>query len=123
MIITRAPFRVSFFGGGTDYPDWYMKNGGKVLATTIDKYCYISLRKLPPFFDHNYRIVYSQIESIKDVDDIKHPSVREVLKHYNSSIGLEIHHDGDLPARSGLGTSSSFTVGLVNAMSAFEGEY
>ena len=123
MIITKTPYRISFFGGGTDHPEWYQDHGGKVLATTFDKYCYISLRQLPPFFDHKYRIVYSKIESINDVDDIEHPAVKGVLKYYNSLIGLEIHHDGDLPARSGLGSSSSFTVGMVNAMNAFEGVY
>ena len=123
MIITKTPYRISFFGGGTDHPEWYRHHGGKVLATTFDKYCYISLRQLPPFFDHKYRIVYSKIESINDVDDIEHPAVKEVLKYYNSLTGLEIHHDGDLPARSGLGSSSSFTVGMVNAMNAFEGVY
>ena len=123
MIITKTPYRISFFGGGTDHPEWYRNYGGKVLSTTFDKYCYISLRELPPFFDHKYRIVYSLIESINDINDIKHPSVREVLKYFNSLIGLEIHHDGDLPARSGLGSSSAFTVGLVNAISAFEGKF
>ena len=123
MIITKTPYRISFFGGGTDHPELYRHHGGKVLATTFDKYCYISLRQLPPFFDHKYRIVYSKIESINDVDDIEHPAVKEVLKYYNSLTGLEIHHDGDLPARSGLGSSSSFTVGMVNAMNAFEGVY
>ncbi|MDP7197607.1 MAG: kinase [SAR202 cluster bacterium] len=122
MIITKTPYRMSFFGGGTDYPAWFNQHGGKVLATTFDKYCYISLRKLPPFFAHKYRIVYSLIESVDKVDAIQHPSVREVLKYYKSKEGLEIHHDGDLPARSGLGSSSSFTVGLLNAMNAFTGK-
>ena len=122
MIITRAPFRVSFFGGGTDYPAWYMKNGGKVLATTIDKYCYINVRELPPFFDHKFRIVYSKIESVNKIDDIVHPAVKAVLNYHGCSQGLEIHHDGDLPARSGLGSSSSFTVGLVHALRTLEGK-
>jgi len=121
MIISRTPYRISFFGGGTDYPDWYLKNGGKVLSTTFDKYCYISLRNLPQFFSHKYRIVYSQIESINSYNEIKHPSVREILRYFDLSNGLEIHHDGDLPARSGLGSSSSFTVGLLNAIYAFQG--
>ena len=123
MIITKTPYRISFFGGGTDHPEWYREHGGRVLSTTFDKYCYISLRQLPSFFDHKYRIVYSQIESINDIKEIKHPAVREVLKYYNSTKGFEIHHDGDLPARSGLGSSSSFTVGMVNAMNALEGKY
>jgi D-glycero-alpha-D-manno-heptose-7-phosphate kinase len=122
MIITKTPYRISFFGGGTDHPAWYLENGGKVLATTFDKYCYISLRPLPPFFDHKYRIVYSIIESINKIEEIKHPPVREILKYYSVKGGLEIHHDGDLPARSGLGSSSAFTVGLLNAMNAFLGK-
>lgn len=123
MIITKTPYRISFFGGGTDHPLWFKEHGGKVLATTIDKYCYISLRHLPPFFDHKYRIVYSKIEDINSINEIKHPAVKEVLKYFHSNEGVEIHHDGDLPAKSGLGSSSSFTVGLINAMNALEGEY
>ena len=121
MIITKTPYRISFFGGGTDYPDWHREHGGKVLATTFDKYCYISVRNLPQFFDHKFRIVYSSIESVQTVDQIKHPSVRETLNYFNINKGLEIHHDGDLPARSGLGSSSSFTVGLINALNAMKG--
>ena len=122
MIITRTPFRVSFFGGGTDYPAWFREHGGAVLATTIDKFCYISVRSLPPFFDHKHRIVYSKIENVNDIEAIEHPAVRAVLKWKEVTQGLEIHHDGDLPARSGLGSSSSFTVGLVNALKALKGE-
>lgn len=121
MIISRTPFRVSFFGGGTDFPDWYHQYGGAVLSTTIDKYCYISCRYLPPFFSHKHRIVYSQIENVHTLDEIKHPAVREVLKWLNLSKGIEIHHDGDLPARSGLGSSSSFSVGLLNVLYALSG--
>lgn len=121
MIITRTPFRISFFGGGTDYPDWYRENGGAVLATTIDKYCYVSCRKLPPFFDHKHRIVYSYIENVNNNDEIKHPVVKELLNWFNIMEGLEIHHDGDLPARSGIGSSSSFTVGLLNALHGMHG--
>src|SRR3954467_12404987 len=112
MIITKTPFRMSFFGGGTDYPTWYREHGGAVLATTIDKYCYISVRKLPPFFEHKFRLVYSLVESVKEVSEINHPAVRAVLQWMRTEEGLEIHHDGDLPARSGLGSSSAFTVGL-----------
>jgi D-glycero-alpha-D-manno-heptose-7-phosphate kinase len=121
MIISRTPFRVSFFGGGTDYPAWYLENGGAVLGMAIDKYCYISCRYLPPFFEHRYRIVYSENEQVTSLDDIKHPAVRAILKYRNCNQGLEIHHDGDLPARSGLGSSSSFSVGLINALAALEG--
>jgi len=121
MIITKTPFRISFFGGGTDYPPYFRSHPGAVLATTIDKYCYISCRKLPQFFEHKHRIVYSNIENVTEIDQINHPSVREVLRWRGVQEGLEIHHDGDLPARSGLGSSSSFTVGLLNALSAQNG--
>jgi D-glycero-alpha-D-manno-heptose-7-phosphate kinase len=123
MIVTRTPFRISFFGGGTDYPSWFQQHGGAVLATSIDKYCYITCRHLPPFFEHKHRIVYSKIETVKNAADIKHPSARAVLGLEDQTKGFEIHHDGDLPARSGLGTSSSFTVGLVHALSALRGQY
>ena len=123
MIISRTPFRISFFGGGTDYPDWYREHGGMVLATTIDKYCYINCRYLPPFFEHKHRIVYSNIENVENIENINHPSVRAVLSYFKCKEGLEIHHDGDLPARSGLGSSSSFTVGLINAIKALNGKY
>lgn len=121
MIISRTPFRVSFFGGGTDYPAWYQEHKGAVLATTIDKYCYITCRYLPPFFEHKSRIIYSVTEHVQNVEDIDHPSVREVLKFLNIHEGIEIHHDGDLPARTGLGSSSSFTVGLLNGLYALKG--
>lgn len=111
---------MSFFGGGTDYPAWFEKNGGAVLATTIDKYCYISCRKLPPFFEHKHRIVYSKIENVVNEDEIEHPAARNILKWSKIPHGLEIHHDGDLPARSGLGSSSSFTVGLLHALQALQ---
>lgn len=123
MIISRTPFRISFFGGGTDYPAWFRENGGTVLSTAIDKYCYISCRYLPQFFEHKYRIVYSKIENIKVIQEIEHPAVRAVLTWLKCDKGLEIHHDGDLPARSGLGSSSSFTVGLINAIMALSGRY
>jgi D-glycero-alpha-D-manno-heptose-7-phosphate kinase len=123
MIITRTPFRISFFGGGTDYPSWFRENGGSVLATTINKYCYISCRYLPPFFEHKHRIVYSNIEVANEIAEIKHPSVRALLGWAEVKRGLEIHHDGDLPARSGLGSSSSFTVGLMHALHALNGRY
>ena len=122
MILTRTPFRVSFFGGGTDYPTWYMAHGGAFLSMAINKYCYISMRRLPPFFEHSHRIVYSLVENVKSIDQIKHPVVREVLKWKDETRGLEIHHDGDLPARSGLGSSSSFSVGFIKALYAFRGQ-
>jgi D-glycero-alpha-D-manno-heptose-7-phosphate kinase len=123
VIITRTPFRISFFGGGTDYPHWYQEYGGVVLASTINKYCYISCRYLPPFFEHIHRIVYSRIENVRRIDQIEHPAVRAILGWANCDKGLEIHHDGDLPARSGLGSSSSFTVGLIHALTALQGKY
>ena len=122
MIISRTPFRVSFFGGGTDYSGWFKDHNGAVLATTIDKYCYISCRYLPPFFEHKSRIIYSKMEHVKEsIEEIDHPSVREVLRFLNINEGVEIHHDGDLPARTGLGSSSSFTVGLLNGLYALKG--
>ncbi len=122
MIISRTPYRLSFFGGGTDYPGWYRKHGGQVLSTTIDKYLYISCRYLPPFFEHRLRLVYSQIEACQNSNELDHPSAREVLKFLGIENGLEIHYDGDLPGRSGLGSSSSFTVGLLNALYSFQGK-
>jgi len=123
MIISKTPFRISFFGGGTDYPVWIREHGGAVLGTTIDKYAYITCRYLPPFFEHKYRIVYSQMENVESIVDIDHPSVRECIRFSNIESGLEIHHDSDLPARSGLGSSSTFTVGLLNSLNALKGEF
>lgn len=122
MIISRTPFRLSFFGGGTDYPVWYRKHGGAVLATTFNKYCYLTCRYLPPFFEHKIRLVYSKIENCKTINEIKHPAVRAVLEFLEMDRGLEIHHDGDLPARSGMGSSSSFIVGLLHAIYALKGK-
>ena len=121
MIITRTPFRVSFFGGGTDYPVWFEENGGAVLATSIDKYCYLTVRHLPPFFEHRHRIVYSRIENAQEIGEIEHPVVRALLGEDGTDKGFEIHHDGDLPARAGLGSSSAFTVGLIHALAALKG--
>ena len=122
MIISRTPFRMSFFGGGTDYPDWYREHGGAVLSTTFDKYTYVSCRELPPFFDFKYRIAYSRLENTKTIDEIVHPAVRAVLSETGLTCGLEIHCDADLPARSGLGSSSSFVVGMLNTIAAFQGK-
>ncbi len=122
MIICRTPYRISFFGGGTDYPSWYQTHGGAVLAATIDKYCYLTCRHLPPFFEHRIRVVYRNIETCNSVDDIGHPVVRAALNHLHFDRGLELHHDGDLPARSGMGSSSAFTVGLLHALYALRGE-
>jgi D-glycero-alpha-D-manno-heptose-7-phosphate kinase len=122
MIISRTPFRISFFGGGTDYPSWYLDHGGTVLGVTIDKYCYLTCRYLPPFFKHRIRVVYSHIENCQTVDEIAHPAVREVMRYLGIDRGVEIHHDGDLPARSGMGSSSSFTVGLLHGLRALQGQ-
>lgn len=116
MIISKTPYRISFFGGGSDYPEWYKKYGGEVISTTINKYVYITVRPLPSFFDHNYRIVYSEQESVSKLSEIKHKPVREIIKYFKIKYGLEIHYDGDLPAKSGVGSSSAFVVGLVNAI-------
>src|ERR1700727_853208 len=116
MIITRTPLRISFFGGGTDYPVWYREHGGSVLSTTIDKRCYITCRRLPPFFEYHSRISYSTVENVNRNDAIQHPSVRACLQYLGIDEGVEIHHVADLPARTGLGTSSAFTVGLLHAL-------
>lgn len=121
MIISRTPFRLSFFGGGTDYPVWYREHEGAVLATTINKYCYLSVRYLPPFFDYTNRIVWSKIELVKDSLEIEHPVVRETLRLLKINRGIALHHDADLPARSGLGSSSTFTVGLLHALYGLQG--
>lgn len=121
MIISRTPFRVSLFGGGTDYPAWYKEHGGLALGATIDKYCYLTVRHLPPFFDHKFRVVWSKVETVNQIRDIQHPAVRAVMQELKVKQGLEIHHNADLPARSGLGSSSSFSVGLLNALRALEG--
>ena len=116
MIISKTPYRISFFGGGSDYPEWYLENGGQILSSTIDKHIYITCRYLPPFFNHKHRIVYSKVEAVKKTNDIKHNVVREILKHLKINNGMEIHYDGDLPARSGMGSSSTFVVGLMNTL-------
>lgn len=121
MIITRTPFRVSFFGGGTDIPSWFLQEGGQVLSTTIDKYCYVTARHLPPFFDHSIRLAYSKIETVSQPTEIKHPLIRVILDDFASN-HVEIHYDSDLPGNSGLGTSSSFGVGLVAALMGLQGK-
>ncbi|MCM8797337.1 MAG: kinase [Candidatus Omnitrophica bacterium] len=122
MIITRTPLRISFFGGGTDYPAWYKENGGSVLSATINKYCYISCRYLPPFFNYKYRIRYVEREETQAIEEIKHPSVRECLKFMKIERGIEMVHTSDIPARSGVGSSSAFTVGFLHALNALKGK-
>jgi D-glycero-alpha-D-manno-heptose-7-phosphate kinase len=124
MIISKTPYRISFFGGGSDYPSWYQKHGGCVISTTINKYIYISCRELPPYFNHKNRIVYSKIETTKNINDIKHAVIKNVLKSFRKEFffkksGLEIHYDGDLPSRTGVGSSSAFVVGFLNLLNIF----
>jgi D-glycero-alpha-D-manno-heptose-7-phosphate kinase len=123
LIITRTPLRISFFGGGTDYPVYYRKNGGKILSTTISKYNYLTVRELPPFFDHKYRIRYFKSEYKNLIEEIDHPSVRECLKFLDFSKGIELVHTGDVPAMSGLGSSSAFSVGMLHSLYALKGEF
>jgi D-glycero-alpha-D-manno-heptose-7-phosphate kinase len=123
MIISRTPYRISFFGGGSDYPEWYLNHGGEVISSSINKYIYISCRNLPSFFGYKYRIIYSKIENVQKIKDIKHSAVKEALNLFKSKIklntGLEIHYNGDLPSKSGMGSSSAFTVGLLNALNNY----
>lgn len=120
MIITSTPLRISFFGGGTDYPIWYREHGGSVLSTTIDKSCFITTRWLPPFFEYHSRVSYTKVENVDRNDNIQHPSVRACLQYLGIDAGVEIHHIADLPARTGLGTSSAFTVGLLLGLYALQ---
>lgn len=122
MIMTRTPFRMSFFGGGTDMEEFFIKHGGAVISTTFDKYCYVNVRHLPRFFDYKNQVTYSRIERVKDTDEIEHPMVREAMKYLDMH-ELIITYDADLPARTGLGTSSSFAVGMLNAFHALKGQY
>lgn len=122
MIITRTPLRISFFGGGTDYPIWYREHGGSVLATTIDKCCFVTCRWLPPFFDYHSRLSYSRIENVRANSEIWHPSAKGCLQFLEVEEGVEIHHIADLPARTGLGTSSAFTVGLLLGLYALKNQ-
>lgn len=122
MLITRTPFRISFFGGGTDYYDYFSEYGGCVLSTTIDKYCYLSMRNLPPFFDYKNQFTYSKIERFDKAEEVNHPLVRAALK-YMPTDGIQIAYDADLPACSGIGSSSAFAVGLLQSLHALRGEY
>lgn len=122
MIITKTPFRMSFFGGGTDFSSFYNEHGGAVISTTFDKYCYVTVRHLPPFFEYKNHLTYSKEEKISSVDDIQHPAIRNAMKFLNMD-ELRIIYESDLPARSGLGTSSSFAVGMLNAFYALKGQY
>ena len=122
MIITKTPFRMSFFGGGTDMESFFMENGGAVLSTTFDNYCYVNVRHLPRFFDYSTELSYANIERVTDVNDIQHPAIREAMKMLDMH-EIRLTYEADLPARSGLGTSSSFAVGMINAFYALKGKY
>lgn len=119
MIISKTPYRLSLFGGGADYPSWFVSNQTKLISAAMANYCYISVKQLPPYFDYMNRVIYSKIESVRTFDEIEHPSVRACLKYLQVPNGISITHDGDLPARSGIGSSSSFTVGLINALQTY----
>jgi D-glycero-alpha-D-manno-heptose-7-phosphate kinase len=124
LIISKTPYRISFFGGGSDYPEWYLKNGGSVISSTINKFIYISCRELPPYFKYKHRFVYSEIEMVKNLNEIKHAVIRSVLNKFKNEVffkkaGLEIHYDGDFPSRTGIGSSSAFTVGFLNLINNF----
>ena len=121
MIITRTPYRVSFFGGGTDLPAWYKEHGGAVLTSTINRYCYLSARFTPRFYDRKYRVTWSKLEEVDRIEDIQHPGVRACLQYLGVDQGFEVNHAGDMPARSGLGSSSAFTVGMLHALYALQG--
>ena len=123
MIITRTPLRISFFGGGTDIPAWYIEHGGMVLSTTIDKYQYITCRRLMPYWDYKHQFFYgSAYEMVSELAEIRHPSIRETLRYFDIDYGLDMHYNTDIPARSGMGSSSAFTVGLVNALHGMKGK-
>lgn len=122
MIITKTPFRMSFFGGGTDMEDYFRSNGGAVISTTFDKYCYVNVRHLPRFFDYSTELSYSKIERVTDINDIRHPAIREGMRMLDMH-EIRLTYEADLPARSGLGTSSSFAVGMLNAFYALKGKY
>lgn len=122
MIITQTPFRMSFFGGGTDFPGFYKEHGGAVISTTFDKYCYVNVRHLPRFFDYSTELSYSKTERVTRIEDIEHPAIREAMKMLDMH-EIRLTYEADLPARSGLGTSSSFAVGMLNAFYALKGKY
>lgn len=122
MIITKTPFRMSFFGGGTDFKEFYDNYGGSVISTTIDKYCYVNVRRLPNFFNYTTELVYSKKEHVSSVDDIEHPAIRNAMKMLSVD-NIRLAYEADLPARSGLGTSSSFAVGMLNAFYAMKGQF
>ena len=122
MIISKTPLRISFFGGGTDYPDFFQKHGGAVLSTTVDKYVYITVNKMSQITDFPYKVTYSKTEKCHSIDEIQHPSVKACLQYLDIKDGIEIHIVNELPAKTGLGSSSSFTVGLLNVLHSYQGK-
>ena len=122
MIITKTPFRMSFFGGGTDMEEYFKENGGAVLSTSFDKYCYVNVRHLPPFFQYSTELSYSKTERVNSLEEIQHPAIREAMRMLNMQ-EIRLMYEADLPARSGLGTSSSFAVGMLHAFHALKGKY
>ena len=122
MLICRTPYRLSLYGGGIDYPSWYEKRDIQVLCAGLDYYCYQTVRELPPFFNHKYRVAYSKIEAVDEINDIQHPTAREVIREFGCGKSLEVTQVGELPARSGIGSSSAFTVGLINSINALTKE-
>lgn len=122
MIITKTPFRMSFFGGGTDMPQFFNEHGGSVISTSFDKYCYVNVRHLPPFFEYKTELSYSKLERVSNTEDIQHPAIREAMKMLDM-YDIRLTYEADLPARTGLGTSSSFAVGMLNAFHALKGKY
>ena len=123
MIVCKTPYRISFFGGGSDYPQWYEEHGGKVLSTTINHGIYLQSRYLPPFFGHKHRIVWRLVEEVCSESDIQHPCVRAVFEYYKPNRGIELHYSGDLPARTGIASSSAFTVGLIRTIHSLRSEF
>ena len=121
MIVSKTPYRLSLFGGGADYPAWFQNRETKIISAAMANYSHLYVKDLPPFFDYKFRITYNQIENVNSVEEIQHPSVRACLQYLGLNNGLSIGYDGGLPARSGIGSSSSFTVGLLNALYAFKG--
>ncbi len=122
MVITKTPFRMSFFGGGTDIPEFFRENGGSVLSTTFDKYCYVTVRHLPPFFDYKTHLTYSRMEYVDTWEEIQHPAIRSAMEYLDMH-NVRLTYESDLPAKSGLGTSSSFVVGMLSSFYALKGQY
>ena len=123
MLISRTPYRFSLYGGGLDYPEWYKSKSTRILCASLNYFCYQTVRILPPFFSHRYRVAYSRVENVDQIDQIEHPAAREAIRKYGGEKSLEITHVGDLPSRSGIGSSSAFTVGLINSLSALNGKF